>query len=701
MVKVLLLVFAVSLGWLLGGRTAEGQTLLEGRFPDGRPAPLRLIEEAVTVQIDGQHATSVIRQTHRNEANAQIEGRYRLRVGRGAQVEGFVYYNGTDKIVGEVFERELAREIYRDVTTARRDPGLLEQEGEGEFVFRIFPIAPGEDKRVEVRFSEWLPRQGNQVRYRVPVRRGDSRIRITVDSERELYDFESPTHDFEVVGPRGGPYLIRVGSAQGEPTAFELRYRIREAPFELAGYVHRDVGQDPYLLLTMPTADPVRSRRAPMSLTVILDRSASMAGLPLEEVQGAGRAILAALGPNDRLNFVAFNNSAEALFDTPRLLTPAVRGEAEAFIAQLEARGGTNLAGALTGAIADPSRRSGREETVILVTDGRSDGRAVLRLASDPDANVRMHTVGVGRGIDRALLESLARSFRGQFHYVQDAAVLEAVILGVFRRLGTPVLTDLELTFSGARAIGIYPRALGPLHAGEEFRAVMRIESGTTATAILSGRRDGRQFERRLAVTIPPQERNPWVARLWGQGRVEDLLEEVARDGESRERLDEIISLSIGYNIVTPYTAFLAIPEAELTPTAADLLAEGRAERQRILVRQQDATAVRLAGSAQQTIDVVPGVASGTPAPSPPTSLAPPMDASLEVEETHMERQVQAAPEPMEDSGDDEAEPAVAYAETAPGCGRCTPSPGESPGGWFGFVLIAIFALRRTRNTRR
>ena len=42
------------------------------------------------------------------------------------------------------------------------------------------------------------------------------------------------------------------------------------------------------------------------------------------------------------------------------------------------------------------------------------------------------------------------------------------------------------------------------------------------------------------------------------------LLEKIARDGEDRASIDEIIRLSRKYKFVTPYTSFLAVPRALL-----------------------------------------------------------------------------------------------------------------------------------------
>jgi Ca-activated chloride channel family protein len=56
------------------------------------------------------------------------------------------------------------------------------------------------------------------------------------------------------------------------------------------------------------------------------------------------------------------------------------------------------------------------------------------------------------------------------------------------------------------------------------------------------------------------------LPRLWAQARVNALLDEIAREGESRAAIDEIIRLARRYKLVTPYTSFLAAPRALLRP---------------------------------------------------------------------------------------------------------------------------------------
>src|SRR5207237_6459873 len=107
-------------------------------FQPGLTAPsphLRAVHERVRIQIDHQYASTVLEQEFENLTDGRLEGRYVLRTA-GAGVEGFAYWNGEEKIVGEVFEKQAARNLYENVAGLRRDQGLLEQTVEGRRAFR-------------------------------------------------------------------------------------------------------------------------------------------------------------------------------------------------------------------------------------------------------------------------------------------------------------------------------------------------------------------------------------------------------------------------------------------------------------------------------------------------------------------------------------------------------------------------------------
>ena len=60
--------------------------------------------------------------------------------------------------------RGQARAIYEQIVRQQRDPALVEWMGYGMLRARIFPIAPGEEKKVVVRFQMVAEREGDALR---------------------------------------------------------------------------------------------------------------------------------------------------------------------------------------------------------------------------------------------------------------------------------------------------------------------------------------------------------------------------------------------------------------------------------------------------------------------------------------------------------------------------------------------------------
>src|SRR6185295_18111001 len=67
-------------------------------------------------------------------------------------------------VSGETMPADQARRIYEDIVRRQRDPALVEYMGRGMLRTRIFPIRPGEEKRVVVRFQSVAEREGSTLR---------------------------------------------------------------------------------------------------------------------------------------------------------------------------------------------------------------------------------------------------------------------------------------------------------------------------------------------------------------------------------------------------------------------------------------------------------------------------------------------------------------------------------------------------------
>jgi uncharacterized protein (TIGR03382 family) len=319
-----------------------------------------------------------------------------------------------------------------------------------------------------------------------------------------------------------------------------------------------------------------------------------------------------------------------------------------------------------------------------LLTDGRSAAQEALEVVRSDASDVRVFTVGIGNGIDRPLLARIASLKRGRFTYVQSADALESRITELYAQVAEPVLVGVELEVEGARASGVYPRRIGDLFRNDELRIATRLEpTEGDVRIVLRGRFRGRPVEHTARLAVPERERRPWVAATWARARVDDLLEEIALNGSHQELVDEVIELAIAYNFVTPYTAFLAVPEHELDGPASDRLEGARAARRAILARYPDATTALQFSVSAATEVAQPGT---TTQPQAQTPQETPAGADVELEQA-------AAPE-EHDEGAPLMEPADV--ERA-GCASCSASESSGFEAALG-LLVAWWLVRRRRR---
>ena len=65
-----------------------------------------------------------------------------------------------------------------------------------------------------------------------------------------------------------------------------------------------------------------------------------------------------------------------------------------------------------------------------------------------------------------------------------------------------------------------------------------------------------------------------FIARLWATRRIGDLLNTIRLHGENKELVDSIVSLSVRYGIITPYTSFLIEEDDILTQSGRERIGE-------------------------------------------------------------------------------------------------------------------------------
>ena len=251
--------------------------------------------------------------------------------------------------------------------------------------------------------------------------------------------------------------------------------------------------------LTAPITEESKNRPG-QAVQVVLDRSGSMDGEPLESAKRSLLALIERLAPQDAFGLVAFDDTALVIAPIRTMSDhdmPALRQA----ILELPSGGSTDIsAGYLLGLREVTRVNSVGGSTLLLISDGHANaGEQSPSFFSGVAAKaaigkVTTATIGLGIGYDETILEAAAQGGGGthRFAYTIDEAVgaiaaevddlLDKSVVNAVLRIkplagtqGVPkieLLQRIHMWLDGED----YVVQLGDLYAGENRRIVINIE---------------------------------------------------------------------------------------------------------------------------------------------------------------------------------------------------------------------------------
>jgi Ca-activated chloride channel family protein len=552
--------------------------------PPPEPVWLTIEYHHVDVTIQDQVAVTHVDQVFVNESRWQIEGTYVFPLPHDAAVSDFAMWVDGVKFEGELLDRDQARRIYEDIVRQRRDPALLEYIDRGAFRVSIFPIPPGEERRVELEYSQVLPVDGGLVRYTYPLDTErfsarplqDVSVSVSIESPDAIKAIYSPSHKVSV--EREDDYRARVGYEERDVLPdqdFELVYTVSPQDVGLNLLSYKDGSNDGFfLMLVAPQVEVERGQVVEKDVLFVLDTSGSMEGEKLAQAKDALIYVLEHLNAGDRFNVTDFSTGVRQYARGPQAASQ--RDEAIAWVRELVDGGGTDINRALLETLAgvDPQRPT----ILIFLTDGLpTEGeveteRILANFADATQPNVRLFTFGLGDDVNAILLDTLAQEQRGTSGYVRPGERIDEKVSAFYAKVSTPVLADVAIEVQNVHVEEVYPYPLPDLFAGTQLVVVGRYRDGGATTVQLTGQINQRQQRFTYEGFFQESGGDRFIPRLWATRKIGHLLNQIRLHGERRELVDEIVELSIRYGIVTPYTSYLVQEEADV------LTREGREE---------------------------------------------------------------------------------------------------------------------------
>jgi Ca-activated chloride channel homolog len=200
--------------------------------------------------------------------------------------------------------------------------------------------------------------------------------------------------------------------------------------------------------------------RRPLNLSLVIDRSGSMAGAPLQYAIEAAQRLVEQLTPEDYLSVVIYDDYAETILPhSPVQDKPQI----QALLRTIRAGGCTNLSGGwLMGCDHVQSQLSSdRLNRVLLLTDGQAnvgvtDSPILTNTARDKAAQgIITTTLGFGNYFNEDLLIGMASAAGGNFYFIQSPDDASDVFRIELESLMSVAAQNLTLTLQPAAGVTI------------------------------------------------------------------------------------------------------------------------------------------------------------------------------------------------------------------------------------------------------
>jgi len=563
---------------------------------------LPLKDTRVEVAVTGVIADVRVVQTYENKGTRAINATYVFPASTRAAVYGMQMRIGDELIVAKIKERDKAKEEFEAAKREGKSASLLEQSRPNVFTMNLANLMPNEAVEIELRYTELLvPTDGVYEvvyptvvgpRYMSPSESGKGDENKFVETPY-LHAGEKPTSTFHISARVAAGVPISELQCTSHPMIpewrgvsvaqltlddtdkfqgnrdFVLRYRLAGDAISSGLILYQGEGENFFLYMAQPPRRVAVDDIPPREFIFVVDVSGSMEGFPLDTSKKLLEDLIGGLRPTDFFNVILFAGDSTALSEKPLAANQENISRALQLIEQQRGSGGTELLPALQQAMRLPAE-PGVSRSVVLITDGYvSIEEGVFKYIRENLGEANVFAFGIGEGVNRYLIEGVAKAGLGEPFIVEGQAKAAEVASKFRSYIQSPVLTDIQVRANGFEIYDVEPGSFPDMLAERPVIVFGKWRGSPSGTIEITGKGGRGDYSSSFDVSsVQPDEGNRALRYLWARTRIAELSDYGLGD-VTDANVKEITALGLKYNLLTRYTSFIAVREKIVNPSGS------------------------------------------------------------------------------------------------------------------------------------
>lgn len=397
---------------------------------------------------------------------------------------------------------------------------------------------------------------------------GDYNITVNLSTGVPIAEVTCKSHDIQV--DKSDDSSARITLADSDDYAgnrdFILKYRLTGEEIQSGLVLSGSQAENFFMLTIQPPERYEPEDIPPREYIFVLDVSGSMFGYPLNTAKDLIRDLVTSLDETDTFNLILFANESTLLSPGSLPATAKNIRAATQLIDAQEGGGGTSLLPALQEAISIP-KEDDTARSIVIITDGYiSNDSEIISCIADNMDSASFFSFGIGTSVNDYLIKQIAGCGLGESFIVTDSEDAAESAANFRTYIEAPLLTDISVTCTGFDVYDVEPSVPSVLYAAQPIVLFGKWRGKPDGTITITGKTGGEEYIQEISVNdVAVDTESEAIRYLWARTH----LDRITRYGSIRNDKsvkDEVTQIGLEYNMVTPYTSFVAVSEIIRNP---------------------------------------------------------------------------------------------------------------------------------------